>query len=230
MPNKSTSALEKKTFSLKRARRKAWRLAWKDRIAQFVIKKLYGKEMHLSPFPKGTIACAAVFWYFEHGMRKYVMARDMAQAKPQVRFVGCIDNVSDMPIDNLMMENVRQVLGDGFARSLSKDAFAKDDVASAPQFKYEDINSGEKLPVQCICWAIQITPEQAELAAPQVDNMEILSVPEFTILNEDVAESHKLIYQSVLKTVNKKAPTDMMTMLEELESMPTLMESNRTIH
>lgn len=230
MPDKSTSALEKKTFSLKRARRKAWRLSLRDRIAKFVMQKLYGKPMHLSPFPKGTIACAAVFWYFEGGMRKYVMARDMAQTNPQVRFVGCVDNVSDMPIDNLMMENVRQVLGDGFARSLANDAFAKDDVTSAPQFKYEDINSGQKLPVQCICWAIQITPEQADLAAPQVENMEILSVPEFTILNEEVAESHKLIYQSVLKRVNQKAPSDVVSMLEELESMPTLMEANRTIH
>lgn len=230
MPHQSSTALDKKTFSLKSARRKAWRLKWRDRIAQFVLQKLYGKPMHLSPFPKGTIACAAVFWYFEEGMRKYVMARDMRQKTPQVRFIGCIDNVTEMPIDQLMVENVRQVLGDGFVRSLSKDAFAKDEVTSAPQFKYEDINSGEKLPVQCICWSIQITPEQAELAAPQVDNMEILSVPEFSVLGEDVADSHKLIYQSVLKRINQKAPANMLNMIEELENMPTLMESNRTIH
>ena len=198
-----------------------------------LISSTYGRKMYLSPTAKGTVAGCTVFWYFEGGQRKFIMVKEPREEGAPLRFVGCIDDIANKPLNEIVTENVAQVLGDTFLRTLDPRFFDIDRVASAPAFIYEDEESKIQMPVQCICWVVQITAEQANLASPSEDaaEFEVLSVPEFALVGNEIADSHKIIYQSVMRHIHNHSDFKHDILKEASEDLLKKADrSGRTLH
>jgi hypothetical protein len=197
-------------------------LLWRHSMAQNMVNRLYGQPMHISSYSKGTTVATVVLWYFEDGVRKFVMCRDDRPGS-LARFVGCFDTISGQPVTDTLLRSVKQTLGDVFCRALDPALLKADRVASAPQLAFADPVTGRDIPVQGLCWALQITPAQAQLCAPLQRGLEIIAVPEYALMGPDVAPAHKAIYQSVLRHIHEhNAPAHTLTVdkLDEVLKRP----------
>jgi hypothetical protein len=200
-------------------------------LAETIVAALYGEKMYISSQRKGAIAACVVFWYIEDGVRKFVMTRNAEQKSPNIRFVGCMDSDDALPANASLMRVVKTSLGDVFYKALDTHLLDIDRVAAAPLLSFDDPITNRATPVQGLCWAVQITPEQAQLCAPTRSGLEVIAVPEHALLGPDVAPTHKLIYQSVLRHVHSHSVVGEGMLMDKLDEMLRRAGSGqRTIH
>lgn len=187
--------------------RRLW-LRARYRVANAFVRTIFNRPMYISANPKGLVVGMVVFWYMENGQRKFLMFRESRKGA-QARFVGSLDAFADQNLQDGLMRSIDSTLGEAFVRTLEGDQLAADRIAAAPRLTLEDDITGKLLPVQALCWQVQIRPEQAQLCVPRKPGLEVLAVPEFGILGPDVAAPHKTVYQNVLRHIEKQsAPTE----------------------
>lgn len=187
--------------------RRLW-LRARYRAASWFVRALFNRPMYISANPKGLVVGMVVFWYVENGQRKFLMFRENRKGA-QARFVGSLDAFADQNLQDGLLRSIDSTLGEAFVRTLENDLFAADRIAAAPRLTLEDDVTGKLLPVQALCWQVQIRPEQAQLCVPRKSGIEVLAVPEFGILGPDIAGPHKTVYQNVLRHVEKQSmPTE----------------------
>src|SRR5690606_20384343 len=135
--------------------------------------------------------------------RKFLMFRESRKGA-QARFVGSLDAFADQSLQDGLLRSVDSTLGEAFLRSLDDDLMAADRIAAAPRLTLEDDITGKMLPVQAVCWQVQIRPEQAQLCVPRKAGVEVIAVPEFGMMGPEVAGPHKTVYQNVLRQIEKQ--------------------------
>ena len=213
------------------------RISWFKKLrmsaASWFVQKLYGREMTITPFSNSAIAGLVVFWYLEGGVRHYVMIKN-SKIKSGARFVSCLGLGENENITQATQNTVRTLLGSVFYKSLDSNLIAQDRVASVPTFKCEEPTLGESVPVNGVVWAVQISPEQAGLCQPEMKNVDVVAVPEFAIGGNEVAQSHQMVYQSVLKHIHGTKQTLKEFGVDQLEDafqdMVGKKSSSKTIH
>lgn len=190
----------------------------RQNLAGFLVRVLYGREMTITPFQSSAVAGTVIFWYFESGVRYFVMVKNPRQS-PQARFVSCLGLGDNTDITSAAKETVRTLLGEVFFKSLNKGLIAVDRVAAVPTFKCEDPTSKTFIPVNSAVWAVQITPEQAQLCQPKVNDMDVVAIPEFAVLGKEVTSSHHMLYQAALKHIHGSNPLAQALGIEQLEDI-----------
>lgn len=214
------------TTSVPREKKDSFLSRLRESLASLILRVLYGRKMHLSPFQTGSVAGIAIFWYLDNGLRKFILVKDSAE-NSTARFVSCLGTGKSANITDATNETVRLLLGDPFYRSLDKKPLAVDKLAAIPAFKCEDSASSQSFPVHGVVWAVQITAEQAGLCNSKLKNVEVLSLPEYNLTTSDIAPSHKHIYQSVLRHIHGTQPTAPVNVYEQLDDF---ISSQRTSH
>lgn len=207
-----------------------WRRS-RMRLANFLVKTLYGREMTITPFQSSAVAGTVIFWYFENGVRYFVMVKNPKQGQ-QARFVSCLGLGDNPDITSAVKQTVKTLLGDVFFKSLDKGLIAVDRVAAVPTFKCEDPTSKGFVPVNSAVWAVQITPEQAQLCQPKVSDVDVVAIPEFAVTGKEVTSSHHMLYQACLKHIHGSNPLAQALGLEQLEDIFKEASdiSNKVIH
>lgn len=194
----------------------SWSKRLRMALANKIVGWLYGREMTITPFQNSAIAGLVVFWYIDNGVRHFVMVKNSAVSN-NARFVSCLGIGENKDITEATRNTVKSIMGSVFYKSLDSSLLAQDRVASVPTFKCEEPSLGESVPVNGVVWAVQITPEQAGLCQPEMKNVDIVAVPEFSIVGNEVAPSHQMIYQSVLKHIHGIKPSLQELGIEQLE-------------
>lgn len=187
-------------------------------LAQNLLKLIFGRRMHVSATPKGLVVGMVVFWYLENGQRKFLMFRE-ARKGAQARFVGSLDAFADENLQDGVLRNIDAIFGESFLRTIDEQTIDADRVTSAPRLTLEDDVTGKSLPVQAICWQVQIRPEHAHLCVPKKSGIEVLAVPEFGLMGPEVAGPHKHVFQSVLRHIEKQSLPAENLGLSQLEEM-----------
>lgn len=178
-------------------------------LASSIVNFIYGREMTITSFKNSAVAGSVIFWYFENGTRHFVMVKNSKEGP--ARFASCLGLGEHADITTATKNAVKTLLGDVFLKSLDTGLITVDRVASVPTFKCEDRSSSTMVPVNGVVWSVQITPEQAQLCQPCIDNVDIVAIPEYALLGKDVTSSHQVIYQSALKHIHGTA-----SLLEQL--------------
>ncbi|MBI1363430.1 MAG: hypothetical protein GC134_05550 [Proteobacteria bacterium] len=200
-------------------------------IAEKLVSLLYGQKMYIASQHKGAVAACVVFWYIEDGIRKFVMTRHTDLKTANIRFVGSMASEDAQPANNSLVRAIKTTLGDVFFKALDVHLLDADRIAAAPMLSFDDPITKQPTPVQGLCWAVQITAEQAQLCAPTRNNLEVIAVPEHAMLGPDIAPAHKLIYQSVLRHIHSHSVVSEGAMMDKLEDMLRRAgSSQRTIH
>ena len=205
-----------KSETAPQANQVSWSKRLRMALANKVVGWLYGREMTITPFQNSAIAGLVVFWYIENGVRHFVMVKN-SKVSNNARFVSCLGIGQNKDITEATRNTVKAIMGSVFYKSLDNNLIAQDRVASVSTFKCEDHSIGESVPVNGVVWAVQITPEQAGLCQPEMKNVDIVAVPEFAIVGNEVAHSHQMIYQSVLKHIHGIKPSLQELGIEQLE-------------
>lgn len=200
----------------------------KHHIAQTATKMLLGPQASINAEGALPVAGIIVFWYVEDGNRHFVMVRDDDQDKS--RFVGFFGTESaEQSTITTLHQAVKAQLGKAFYRALGDQALREDTIAAAPSYPYTD--AGRETQLQMLIWAVQITPEQAQLAAPAQANLNVLAVPEFALLTGSVIRSHKAVYGSILNHLQSDALIQGDALMDQLEdSLAVTRKTARTIH
>lgn len=185
-------------------------------LAGKLVAWLYGRPMTVTPFQNSAIAGLVVFWYIEGGVRHFVMIKNTA-VSPSARFASCLGVGENKDISEATRNTIKTLLGSVFYKSLDAGLIAQDRVASVPTFKCEEPTSGESVPVNGVVWAVQITPEQAQLCQPEMKNIDVVAVPEYAMGGNEVASSHQMVYQSVLRHIHGVQPSLQDLGLEQVE-------------
>jgi hypothetical protein len=185
-------------------------------LAGRIVKILYGREMTITPFQNSAIAGLVVFWYLESGVRHFVMIKN-SKLGGESRFVSCIGLGTNKDITEATQNTVKGLLGSVFYKSLDNSLITQDRVASVPTFKCEDPLLEESVPVNGVVWALQITPEQAQLCQPKMKNIDVVAIPEYAISGNEVASSHQMVYQSVLRHIHGVKPLLQELGMEQVE-------------
>ena len=204
-------------------------------VAQKLVSALYGQSMYISSQHKGAVASCVVFWYIDGGVRKFVMTRPLdAQSSgkaAQIRFIGCMSNDNDQSPNASLARAIKNALGDVFYKALDPHLLDVDRIAAVPMLSFDDPITSQPTPVQSLCWAVQITPEQAQLCAPIRTDSEVIAVPEHALLGPEIATAHKLIYQSVLRHIHHNASLGDGLVTDKLDELLKRASSGqRTIH
>lgn len=207
LPNSETVSKDKSFSWFKRLRMT---------MAGRIVKLLYGREMTITPFQNSAIAGLVVFWYIEGGVRHFVMIKN-SKLGGAARFVSCLGLGVNRDITEATQNTVKGLLGSVFYKSLDNTLIAQDRVASVPTFKCEDPMLGETVPVNGVVWALQLTQEQAQLCQPEMKNIDVVAIPEYAMAGNEVAHSHQMVYQSVLKHVHGIKPLLQELGMEQVE-------------
>ena len=170
---------------------------WRHRLAHWLTGKLYGQSMHISSFKPSLVAASVVFWYEDHGLKKFLMVRDISAQKPTARFAGCLESKTDAPLGQTLHDNIKHMMGKQFARTIDKTLLEAHHVKAAPTLSMTDKATGEKLPVQGVVWMVQITKAQTELCNSEDGRLEVVAVPQYAMTGKDISPAHKVIYQAV---------------------------------
>ena len=202
----------------------------RNKLANSFLNSLYGRDMHFSSNAPTVVAGAIVFWYVENGVRHFVMVKDLNDSG-EARFVSCLGIGKHHDINTATVDCINTLLGKVFYRSVDKKLITNDRVVSVPSFTSIDEVTGNNTPVTAVVWTVQITPEQAQMCEPVANNIDVIAVPEFGIIGSDVAHSHQLIYQSVLRHIQETSPIPMMGDMDALDDLfKNSQVSHRTIH
>jgi len=191
--------------------------AFKHRIAGWLVKHLYGRDMHISSYNTSLVAATAVFWYEDSGMRKFLMVRDVSDPQSGARFAGCLESKVDVPISETLFHTVEHMLGKPFAKALDRNLLEADRVCSAPVLTLRDKTTHQKLPVQGLVWLVRITKEQAQLCASEDRRLEVIAVPEFAVITKEVNPAHKVVFQSVERHLNHDHHNEAGMVVDRLE-------------
>lgn len=170
---------------------------WRHRLAHWVTDKLYGQSMHITSYKPSLVVASVVFWYDDHGVRKFLMVRDVSTENPTARFAGCLESKTDAPISKTLHDNIKYMMGEQFARTIDETLLEPACVKAAPTLSMSDKATGEKLPVQGVVWMIQITKSQIELCNSQDGRLEVVALPQFAMTGNDINPAHKVIYQAI---------------------------------
>ena len=212
--------IQKRKFSLRSLR---------FRVAKTLLEALFGRPMHITSAETVMVSGVAVLWYLENGVRKFLTVRENSKAFS--RFIACVENRQPQPLNVALKHAMEKVFGPTFTRAFDENLLELDRVAAAPMLAVTDPVTGEKLPVQTLCWVIQITPEQAQLCTTQVKGTEILAIPEFGMMSQNVDPAHKIIYQAVQRHLNEEGMNEPGVLVDRLEEFLKKMgNSHRTLH
>lgn len=170
---------------------------WRHALAHWVVAKLYGRDMHISGTSDTLSAASVVFWYNDHGIRKFLMLRDVTQEKPQARFAGCLETSLEAPMAQTLFESIQHIFGKAFARTIDQTLLEEDLVKSAPTLSLTDKATGQKKAVQGLVWMVQITKSQIELCNSMDSRFEVVAVPEFAMTTDQIAPAHKVVFRSI---------------------------------
>lgn len=175
---------------------------WRARIrtANWLTRALTKGAMHAAPLHKATVAGAAMFWFVENGQRKFLLLRDV-ETSEKLRFASFVDFEDDKTAGSMMRGTVKQQLGDVFFKSLSEGALSGDTVVAAPTFHAKEDDSKVTVPLQALVWAIQITPEQAELAVTPAEEIELQIINE-PAMQMELEPAHRFLFQASLRHVH----------------------------
>lgn len=170
---------------------------WRHKAAHWLVEKLYGRSMHISGTSNTLAAASVVFWYNDHGVRKFLMVRDVTQAHPKARFAGCLETSLETPLSQTLFESIQHMFGKAFARTFDEGLLEEDLVKAAPTLSLTDKTTGEQKAVQGLVWMVQITKSQIELCESMDGRFEVVAVPEFAMTSDQVAPAHKVVYRSI---------------------------------
>lgn len=200
-------------------------------LAQWAARKIAGRaDVTLNPVGNTSVAGCVLFWYFDGGMRQFLLINEKDKAT-KLRFVSFLDLLSGKTATDTLHHTIGRLLGEPFYRSLDKRLLEADRVITAPTFHARDELNESSATIQTLVWAIQITPEQAELCTNQHDCVEIKTVPEFSLLGPEIVSSHKTIYQSALRHIHATSRNGETPVLDTLEDMlKSQGTSPRTLH
>lgn len=204
-------------------------------VKQWLTRKLlttmYGEGMHISAYPSMTIAGCAVFWYLDNGVRRFVLVRETGDGK-KARFVSVMDKGEGIAMNESLLHAIRRTFGQVFFRSLDTKLFEVDRIAAAPAFQLADERmDGQKTTIQSLVWVVQLTKEQAQLMSCAAKDLELITVPEYGLLGNDVAPAHKGVYQTVLRHIHGKRPSSESMVMETLEDLlGKTTQTQRVIH
>ena len=205
---------KKQSMNLEPAKASA---SWRFRLAGWVVKHLYGKNMHISSYNPSLVAATVVFWYEDAGMRKFLMVRDVSEPASGARFPGCLEAKVDVPVSETLFSTVEHMLGKPFAKSLDRNLLEADRVCSAPVLTLRDNTTHHKLPVQGVVWLVRITKEQAQLCASEDRRLEVIAVPEFAVVTKEVNPAHKVVFQSIERHLNHEHHNEAGMVVDRLE-------------
>lgn len=219
------------SIDFKTAKASTATLSWRHRFADWVVKQLYGKDMHISSYSTSLVAATAVFWYEDAGMRKFLMVRDVSDPTSGARFPGCLESKVDVPISETLFNTVEHMLGKPFAKALDRNLIETDRVCSAPVLTLRDKTTHQKLPVQGVVWLVRITKEQAQLCASQDKRLEVIAVPEFAVITKEVNPAHKVVFQSIERHLNYEHHNEAGMVVDRLEEFLKKMGStHKQVH
>jgi hypothetical protein len=205
---------------------------WRRRIraANWLTRALTKGAMHAAPLHKVTVAGAAIFWFVENGQRKFLLMRD-AQTSEKLRFASFVDFDDEQTAGEMMRKTVKGQFGDVFFKALNTDTLTGDSVIAAPTFHAKDDGSKVTVPLQALVWAVQITPEQAELAVTPDEEIELHIINEQAMQTE-LESAHRLIFQASLRHIHGHQVTIInnpaVDKLQDLLS--TTLRSQRVLH
>jgi hypothetical protein len=199
-------------------------------VAYWVVARMYGKEMSISPYATGAVSACAVFWFMDEGVRKFIFIREKSKGA-QARFISVMKN-SDTPMNAVLLQAVNRTLGSVFFKSLDHRLFDVDRVAAAPSFMIQDKDIKASIPMLSLVWAVQITKEQAQLCNGHVKNFEVVTIPEFSLISgTEVAEAHKGVYQAVVRHIHGSIKNNGLFSVDALENLlQNKKVAPRTIH
>lgn len=202
-----------------------------QKLAHWLVKKLYGREMHISGTSNTLTAASVVFWYNDHGIRKFLMLRDVSQQQPKARFAGCLETSLETPLSQTLFESIQHMFGKAFARTVDETLLEEDKVKAAPTLSLTDQATGKQKAVQGLVWLVQIAKPQIELCESMDGRFEVVAVPEFAMTSEKVAPAHKVIYQAVREhfpaTESKRSRATLDRTKDHLEDMKA---ASKTLH
>lgn len=190
----------------------------KTRLANAITSAIFGRPMHVSHLPKSAVAGIVIFWYFENGVRQFVMVKNPKEASAQARFVSCLGMGKSKTMSEAASATTNLLLGKVFTRSLDKNLLAADRVCAVPTFNTEDSVFGGHVPVHSIVWAVQITQEQAQMCEPE-QHLDVVAVPEFAMMGNEVSDSHKAVYQACLRHIHASNPLVQEFAIDQLEDL-----------
>jgi len=228
MKKPSSAKTSAKTSAPKRA-------SWRLKLAQKVVHALLGTEHQLSPTTHLPQAGLVVFWYTEGNSRHFMMYRQRPEAGTpdklidKSRFPGFfgLPQGYSTPLSALKAA-LKVQLGDVFIRAIDGELIAEDTIAAAPCYPFTNSMNGQETVLQAHVWLMQITPEQAQLAATEDNTLEIVSVPEYALLTGAIAPSHKAVYGSVLSHLHHTELSSNDTLLDKFGA--ELNPGSRTVH
>lgn len=203
----------------------------RHRMADWLIKHLYGREMYISSYSTSLVAATAVFWYEDAGMRKFLMVRDVTDPTSGARFAGCLESKVDVPISETLFHTVEHMLGKPFAKALDRNLLEADRVCAAPVLTLRDKTTNQKLPVQGVVWLVRITKEQAQLCTSEDRRLEVIAVPEFAVITKEVNPAHKVVFQSIERHLNYDHHNEAGMVVDRLEEFLKKMGStHKQVH
>lgn len=193
--------------------------SFKVRLANAISSFILGTKVHATHLPKSAVAGVVIYWYFENGVRQFVLVKNHAEHKsPEARFVSCLGLGKYKSMSEAVIGTSDVLLGKVFARALDKSLLAADRVSAAPTFSTEDPVTGGSFPVHSLVWCVQITQEQAQLCEPE-HNIEVIAVPEFALNGELVSPSHQSIYKACLRHIHANNQIMQDFAIEQLEDL-----------
>ena len=169
---------------------------WQHAVANWLVDRLYGQKMHISTTGNTLTSAHVIFWYDDHGVRKYVMARDVTQQKPQARFAGCLQTSLETPMAQSLFDGISYMFGKTFARTIDSTLLEPDKVKAAPTLSLSDNTTGAQKAVQGLVWLVQITKEQIELCKSLDSRYEVVAIPEFSMNSDNIASAHMVVFNA----------------------------------
>lgn len=215
--------------------RRVW-LAWmrtRQRLMDGVLSSLYAAPMRVLPRGYVGVAAAAVFWFWQDGVRQVILLRTPQKKDSRARLVSCFGLGAHPDLSHAMRASVETQLGKTFSKTLDKKDFAPDRVAAAPMFTFHDDSNGISSPVQVLAWTVPINPVQLDLIelAPGME----LAVTTEAVLNQPgsgISPTHRNIWLAVARHLPKLKGIRRADGVEEvtLESAVAGKAGVRTLH
>lgn len=184
--------------------------------ATAIAQAISGRQVKLGHTSAAPLQGMLVLWYLDGGMRKFVLLRHKAEGTP-ARFVSAVAE-NDQPIDETLFKAATAALGKTFTRAFERNLLGPDRVAATVLLRSAEGDAPhESHAVHTLCWLAQITREQAQLCASALPGMEVLAVPEFSIMSKQVDVQHRVVYQALGRHLNDDGLGEPGLMVDRLE-------------